>query len=170
MFDRVFQRPGVVDHAHCRIVPGEHALAEAGIARQPRLDLGHRLPPPCQQALAQNGLIDGQQQHEQVWITPARSRQMAARAIDQHVLPRRQPAVDFPRDAIGQAIGMPAQGKRPLRLQLGKLLRTDPLRRLPTASAERVMTRRTRRQPRSANGARAASSRLSLPEPEGPMR
>ncbi|MNL25968.1 hypothetical protein D3C87_1474730 [compost metagenome] len=116
---------------HCRIVPGEHALAEAGIARQPRLDLGDRLPPPCQQALAQNGLIHGQQQHEQVWITPARSWQMAAGAIDQDVLPRRQPVVDFPRDAIGQAIGVPAQGKRALRLHVGELLRSDTLRRLP---------------------------------------
>ncbi|MNY33092.1 hypothetical protein D3C86_1673540 [compost metagenome] len=50
---------------------------------------------------------------------------MAAGAIDQDVLPRRQPVVDFPRDAIGQAIGVPAQGKRALRLHLGELLRAD---------------------------------------------
>ena len=46
----------------------------------------------------------------------------------------------------------------------------DKLCASPTASAERVITRRTMRQPRSARRGRAASSRLSLPEPEGPMR
>ena len=36
--------------------------------------------------------------------------------------------------------------------------------------AERVMTRRATRQPRACNGSREASSRLSLPAPEGPIR
>ncbi len=40
----------------------------------------------------------------------------------------------------------------------------------PTASAERVITRRTIRQPRRRQGSRAARNRLSLPEPEGPIR
>ena len=39
----------------------------------------------------------------------------------------------------------------------------------PTASAERVMTRRAMHTPRSVRRSRAASSRLSLPEPEAPM-
>ncbi|MNY31760.1 hypothetical protein D3C86_1659350 [compost metagenome] len=55
---------------------------------------------------------------------------MPARAIDQHVIASGQPVVDFPRDAIGQAIGMPAQGKRALSVHLGELLRADTQRRL----------------------------------------
>ncbi len=155
---------------HGGLAIGQQALIETGIAGQSAIDLDHRFTPARQQALAQHGQIHGQQEHDQVGVTLASVLQVPARAIDQHVLPCRQPVVDVARNAIGQAVSAPAKGKGALGLHFGELLHADTQRRFPTDSAERVMTRCTIRQPRSASRSRAASSRLSLPEPEGPMR
>ncbi|MCY1458159.1 hypothetical protein D9M71_755170 [compost metagenome] len=55
---------------------------------------------------------------------------MPARAVHQHVLASGEPIVDFPRDPVGQAISVPAQGKRALGLHLDELLRAHTQCRL----------------------------------------
>ena len=116
---------------HGGLAIGQQALIETGIAGQSAIDLDHRFTPARQQALAQHGQIHGQQEHDQVGITLAGVLQVPARAIDQHVLPCRQPVVDVARNAIGQAVSVPAQGKGAPGLHFGELLHADTQRRFP---------------------------------------
>ena len=126
----MLQGAGVIEHEQPRAIAGDQRLGEPRITRQARFDIRQGLTPPRNQTLAQHGLINRQQQHQRGRIALAGLRQVRAGAVDQHVLPRRQPIVDVPGNAIAQPIGVPTERKRALGLQRGELRRAHTLRRL----------------------------------------
>ena len=107
------------------------AGGELGVTRQARLDFLGAFPAARQQALAQHLGFHPEQDREQIRIEPAGLRQVAARAVHQHVVALRQPLVDLHRNAIAKAVGAPAHGERRGPLEGVELRRSHRLGVLP---------------------------------------
>ena len=150
------------------------AATQTGIARQALVRSRPRSHDPAPASAGATLLV-----HSTSTTPPPRSdnaREYRAgappRAVHQHVLPGSQPLVDFTWNAIGQAIGVPAQGKRALGLHLYELLRDcerpTPLRqRLPPIANDPPHDTAASLGQTCSRG--IEQRRLSLPEPEGPM-